>query len=369
MSNRNTRRPATPATATPAKSNTTRAKASHGRARRVVILPPNTAKAPALPAPQAATDADRADAIEVTATPTETAQEATTATDATAEQLAPVQTIGVPANVLLALLAVAPLKDSRHYLNGVYFHQTGAELRMVATDGHRMLVITHAAPEPIEWATREAGCIIPAAELARVVKFAGKDAVVKLSYGIGHPAATLEADIGSFKVRPIDGQFPVYQRVLDDAGAAFSAEREPMQASGMNAKFVKSAGAVSAALESDALFCFAPADDKAPTVFTFAGFPGAILVIMPMRDMGQALKADTVRLIGDRGMASSIAALKAHETRNRKAAKDAKSQKETDRLVKVADEYRARIEAIVSSLKPALPAPAPAASEEQADAA
>lgn len=373
MSNRKSRR--TPATTTaPARKKAPQDATPRAHGPRVVRLPSAKAladaaqkapkAAPQIPAPGPHTIAGMKDKAEPVATQTTDTPPAA-AQDTTAQQLPDGQKVRVSLNRLAALLAIAPTKDARTNLNGVYLHQVGGELRLVATDGHRMLVLSQDQPEVLGWG--EAGVILPTAELAHILKYTGKDCdeTLTISYGAGHPHAVVNYEIATFNVRPVDGTFPPYARVFDDVGKAFAGgEVEPLQTAGLNAKYVKAAGAVSAALESESLFFFPPRDDKSATVFTFGGCSGAVLIVMPFKADRPALSGNVVRIIGDKGMASSIAALKAHATRNHKAAKEAKKAEDRERLEKIAASYEARIADIQAGLKPALPAP----SQDQAAA-
>jgi hypothetical protein len=294
------------------------------------------------------------------ATPAASAAPATAST--TAAQLPEPQAVTILLSRISAALAIAPRKDVRTQLNGVYLHQVGNELRIVASDGHRMLVVSQPT-EVAGWG--EAGVILPAAQLEQVMKFAGKgqeeEETLTVSFGLGHQHATVTHSFGQFKVRPCEGDFPPYQKIFDGIGQTIAGgDREALQAGGLNAKYVKAAGAVSAALGSDGLFFFPGKDEATATLFTFSGCPGALLIIMPSRMDAPALSGQVVRMIGASGMQSSIAALKAHATRNTQAAKAATTDKDRERYEAAAADFQRRIDAIVADLKPALPAPAKA---------
>lgn len=294
---------------------------------------------------------------------------------AVAEQLEPATSITVPASLLAAALAIAPKSEpSRPYLAGLYLHQTGdGDVRMVATDGHRMLVLN--VPAVGEGARHEAhkwgaeGVILPGDAMTRIARYIGKDenAGVTISYGVGHPhvGVTEVNGMARFAVSPIGGRYPEYQKVVADAADAFTTSREPTETNAVDASYLKSAGAVAAALGAPHVFPFVGADGKC-TVFTFATVPGAILYIMPVRQNSTSagLQAETVRLIGAAGMAGTIAALKAHETRTRTAANNQRLSKEDRaKLTEKADAYKRRIEEIQAACLPALPAPAPAGAD------
>ncbi len=60
--------------------------------------------------------------------------------------------IRLPVNILLAATLCSGQDGERHYLAGVYLKATKKEVRCVATDGHRMLVISRELPEAVpQW--------------------------------------------------------------------------------------------------------------------------------------------------------------------------------------------------------------------------
>lgn len=288
---------------------------------------------------------------------------------ATTEQkdLAPAVSVTIAAKYLHAAIAVAPKKDTRHYLNGVYIHQIGTDLRMVATDGHRMLVLTMPCEKVLPWG--EKGVILPREELGRIASYIGKPKAGEplsfdVSFGVDHPFATIQESTGAtFPIRPVDGTFPDYMTILGKASDAFTAQREVAVVAAMNASYLKAAGAIAAQLESDNVFPFFGGQEGEPTVFTFGGEPGALLFVMPIRDAGEALKPQTIKLIGAEGMKGTLAALKAHATRLTKAAAQTKDKAEKDKLLTKARGYTERMETIMASVA-ALPAPAEAPTTE-----
>lgn len=289
---------------------------------------------------------------------------------AEAEQLAPATSVTIPAPLVAAALAIAPKVDkSRPQLAGVYLHQIDGAVRMAVTDGHRMLVLNVPAGENQvhpEHAWGKDGVILPAEALGRIARYVGKDegAAIAVSYGVGHPhvGVTEVNGMARFAVQPIGGRFPDYQRVAEQAAGAFTTSREPTETNAVDADYLKSAGIVAAALGAPHVFPFTGADGQC-TVFTFATVPGAVLYIMPVRvnSTSAGLQAETVRLIGAAGMAGTIAALKAHETRTRTSSNNVRlSKEERQKLVDKADSYARRIAEIQAACTPSLPAPAAA---------
>lgn len=105
-------------------------------------------------------------------------------------------------------------QDVRYYLNGMLWEVRPGELRVVATDGHRLAMCTRPVDITIE-ENRQA--ILP------------RKGVIELSRLLDDSEATVEVSIGSSHVRAItkeytftsklvDGKFPDYQRVLPLGG-------------------------------------------------------------------------------------------------------------------------------------------------------
>lgn len=111
-------------------------------------------------------------------------------------------------------------EETRYYLNGIYFHldddEQGKRLKAVATDGHRLSLISAAAPTELG---EMPGIIIPrktVIELSRLIADAPEDVLIKLSdtfiiFNIGETVL-------SSKV--IDGTYPDYKRVIPMQSAA-----------------------------------------------------------------------------------------------------------------------------------------------------
>lgn len=105
-------------------------------------------------------------------------------------------------------------EETRYYLNGVYMHvaqgETGAVLRCVATDGHRLARIDAALPEG---AAGTPGVIVPRKtvnELRKLLDDDDADIAVSVSetkVRFATPRITLTSKV-------IDGTFPDYTRVI-----------------------------------------------------------------------------------------------------------------------------------------------------------
>ncbi len=117
-------------------------------------------------------------------------------------------------------------EDTRYFLNGAQFVLRGDSMSLVATDGHRLALVTvkrdGADPE-----APEIKAILPKktlGELARLL--VESDGAVSYERGENH----LFFDVGGRKLisRMIDGQFPAYERVIpkgNDKHIEFERER------------------------------------------------------------------------------------------------------------------------------------------------
>ena len=98
-------------------------------------------------------------------------------------------------------------EETRHYLNGVYMHQTDNGLTFVATDGHRLarMVI------PGEFETT--GVIIPTKAVAEVI---GALSDLDEAITVETSETKLRVSCGDFEIvsKVVDGTYPDYTRVI-----------------------------------------------------------------------------------------------------------------------------------------------------------
>ena len=100
-------------------------------------------------------------------------------------------------------------QDVRYYLNGMLFETEGAELRTVATDGHRLAVCAM----PIEQQLPLHSVIVPRKGVMELVRLLdGGDTPLQLQIGSNN----IRAHVGDFifTSKLVDGRFPDYRRVL-----------------------------------------------------------------------------------------------------------------------------------------------------------
>jgi DNA polymerase-3 subunit beta len=101
-------------------------------------------------------------------------------------------------------------QDVRYYLNGMLFEVTSGQLRVVATDGHRLAMATFEGDIQVD---QVAQIIVPrkgVVELARLLMNEDQDAEVIVG---GNHIRVVTAEF-TFTSKLIDGKFPDYERVL-----------------------------------------------------------------------------------------------------------------------------------------------------------
>jgi DNA polymerase-3 subunit beta len=101
-------------------------------------------------------------------------------------------------------------QDVRYYLNGMLWELKGGQLRVVATDGHRLAMCTLPSKLDVSGDTQ---VILPrkgVIELSRLLLEESEDIAVVI--GSNHIRATTEEF--TFTSKLVDGKFPDYQRVL-----------------------------------------------------------------------------------------------------------------------------------------------------------
>jgi len=120
----------------------------------------------------------------------------------------------LPQSVLRRLLEKTQFcmaqQDVRYYLNGLLLEVSGARLRAVATDGHRMALSEVALTQAF---VGERQGIIPRKGVLELVRFLdGSDADVEVKGGTNHIRVVMK-DL-TFTSKLIDGRFPDYSKVI-----------------------------------------------------------------------------------------------------------------------------------------------------------
>jgi DNA polymerase-3 subunit beta len=267
----------------------------------------------------------------------------------------------MPRDVLEACVLVAPKDDVRYYLNGVFLQSEKHAVRTVATNGHSLLLhsTTAEAKEKLP-AWLEAGVILPREGLSLALTTIGKlhdvDGPVgdlQIGYAKGHAHVTIKdaEEQVVFRMRVIDGQFPLYRKVIEEAATVLEGgERAPMSAITLDGNYVKQAVAIGTKLGSKGLTPFVGTEPKSPAVITFIGVPDALYIIMPIRASAtDQLPSATMALMG-RGLLGTLAALKATQTRQKKQMGEEKSEIVKKQMAGVIAERDQRIAAVMQAL-------------------
>lgn len=100
---------------------------------------------------------------------------------------------------------------TRHALNGVLLHLDEGEIRMVATDGHRLAIARQ--PHGAASGAAPASALIPRKALSEIAKIIRDEAGAVAVHATQEQAA-LECAGGLLVTRLIDAQFPNYEQVL-----------------------------------------------------------------------------------------------------------------------------------------------------------
>jgi DNA polymerase-3 subunit beta len=125
--------------------------------------------------------------------------------------------LSLPQKALKGLLALVQYamaqQDIRYYLNGLLMVIEGGELRMVATDGHRLAVATRAVAAP-DVARQEV--ILPRKTIIELAKLLG-DTDDPVAIELSASQARFRFDGVLLASKLVDGKFPDYQRVIPAA--------------------------------------------------------------------------------------------------------------------------------------------------------
>ena len=294
--------------------------------------------------------------------------------------------VRLPVNILLAATLCSSQDETRHYLAGVYLKARDKEWRCVSTDGHRMLVISRELPAAVPQWLKD-GVIVSNASLkerlalmARVsyeqhTSFEDRMVVVSKNSAANGNDLKLTDPRGEcvFRVKIVDGTFPDYEAVMTQiTDAIFTSGALPPNGDddaevvqmvggpvpiGFRSQYVKSMAEVARLLGSEHVVLRTSSALNGAMV-TFPEADGAVLYVMPAKVAGKLAKGNSEILALP--LKRSLAALRAHHTRNKRWAKEATNPAETAAFTAKAKEFEGRIVTLIEqapSLK-ALPAPA-----------
>lgn len=103
-------------------------------------------------------------------------------------------------------------EETRYYLNGIFLHPVGANLRAVATDGHRLARIDAEWPyDPQPFA----GVILPRKFVQKAINLlSGLDHEDEIRLLLSDRKVTIDNESSVLSSKLIDGSFPDYDRVI-----------------------------------------------------------------------------------------------------------------------------------------------------------
>jgi hypothetical protein len=231
--------------------------------------------------------------------------------------------VNLPVDFVSAALSVASTEETRYYLNGVFLQSCDGAVRIVGTDGHRLFAGAVEMPQDSDAADwLRAGVILPREGLkARLALIAGETAkgeaaLVRVGFAVGARNVTIgdEAERMTFRLNPVGGTFPDYQRIFASSASAMDGRTfEPLSANTYAGKYLKDVGTMSKVLGAEQVSIFGSADNG-PTVVTFPEIDGAMMLLMPMR-CDAPVKVETARIAGPGGLKMVLAGLKANRNR------------------------------------------------------
>jgi len=104
-------------------------------------------------------------------------------------------------------------QDVRYYLNGMLWEISEANLRVVATDGHRMALADHPCASSVAETTKS---ILPRKGVVELARLLADDELIQVQLGSNH----LRIATAGFQFisKLVDGAYPDYERVLPKGG-------------------------------------------------------------------------------------------------------------------------------------------------------
>lgn len=116
-------------------------------------------------------------------------------------------------------------QDVRYYLNGLLFELADSQLRLVATDGHRLALAEAQLASPVGTGMQ---VILPRKGVLELQRILGNTGDVTISIGTNHMRVAVEGV--RFTSKLIDGKFPDYNRVIPaEPGRVVNADRVPLR--------------------------------------------------------------------------------------------------------------------------------------------
>ncbi len=195
----------------------------------------------------------------------------------------------IPSALIAAALHVAPKNDVRFYLNGVLIESHADGAIIVATDGHRMLVVRTSLPWDI------GKIIVPRNACELVAKMKGD--VYFCAVG---DASRFKAERGgqAIEFAAVDGTYPDWRAAVSKPNELKLSGFAPAVLEGV----VKAAGVICKAFGGKATSLIPVTGGDVAAMFGIGGITDpsircASLIVMPMRDSSypEALCSDALR--------------------------------------------------------------------------
>ena len=100
--------------------------------------------------------------------------------------------------------------ETRYNINGVFVEKDGTNIKMIATDGHRLAFIE----KKIEWPALEKGVILPRKGILELKRFLDDTREGSFSLSFTANSMIVKRDSTILVIRLIDGEFPDYKQVI-----------------------------------------------------------------------------------------------------------------------------------------------------------
>jgi hypothetical protein len=298
----------------------------------------------------------------------------------------PAETLHIHSALLLAAESMVSKKPAIPVLGGILLHRREKIGRIVGMDGPRMFLASYALPHPMPSWLKD-GVVLDAENLRKRVQLItamSDDPMITLSHTKGHGFVEMsdqERD-AVFRIPVIRQPFLDYESKiqgssfvsLDEDGNVTGREWEPV---GINSAYLKHVGDVAKTLEAGLdkknrskggmIVRAYNSTPTAPLVFDFSTWPGAVLIMLPARLADNKTSQATAALMAP-ATKLTLAALTAHETRNRAWAEAADDDAKKAGFIGKADEFARRIakireavhaQAMLAETKAPAPAPEP----------
>lgn len=269
----------------------------------------------------------------------------------------------VSVNAMLAAISCASGEEHRPYLQQVFVHRVDHKVRLVSSDGHRLFVYAeNRSLGTPAWLNHGIGIdtndLKPKLSLISKLGDGGMVGIDHKDDDLGFVTLSDLPESMIFRHSRNNGQFVDYQRVID--GSEFVADTADYRPVAFSGKYLKAVGDMAKVLtgDKDPTVQVMAAGDGQPAFCTFPDVPGAVLYLMPRPTDKDWQMPEETREILDPSIKRTLAALKAHETRNREQAKEARTKEARAFYNAKAEDFATRIKETMERVgDKSLPAP------------